>query len=577
MNIDRRLIRLAASTAGLFGRVVGMGLLGGLLLIGQAWWLSQAVNGVFFGGMDVPALMRLVIGLLALILLRSLAAFLTEGLASRFGRDMGARLRRELLEHMVRLGPAYVRGEQTSDLGLAALQGVDELERYFSQYLPQVFWAAMIPLAILAAVFPRDPLSGLVLVLTAPLIPVFMVLIGKLAERHTRQQWTALRRMSAFFLDTLQGLTTLKLLGRSDQAGRIAVVGERYRQTTMSVLRVAFLSALVLEFIGTISTAIVAVQIGLRLLYGGIEFQPAFFILLLAPEFYAPLRQLGVRFHASMSGLTAAEKIYQVLDAQPEVDLEVNPGRPHLPCPPFSIRFEQVSYCYPSREQAAVQDLSFELRPGQLSALVGSSGTGKTTVTQLLLRFIDPQQGRILVNEVPLNDLPLADWRRQVAWVPQRPALFTGTIAENLRIACPEASEEQLRQAVRQAQLEDYVDSLPHGLDTMLGEGGKGLSGGQAQRLAIARAFLRDAPLVIFDEPTAYLDAEQEAMIEAAIQRLRQGRTLLIVAHRLPTVLHADQILVMQAGRIVEQGRHEQLARGGGLYAGMLGSLEVEP
>jgi ATP-binding cassette subfamily C protein CydD len=444
-------------------------------------------------------------------------------------------------------------------------------------------------------VFPNDPLSGVVLLLTGPLIPFFMSMIGSVSKRLTERQWGILGRMSAYFLDTLQGLATLKALGRSRaQAERIGEVSEQYRETTMSVLRVTFLSALVLELLSTIGTAIIAVEIGLRLLYGRIAFEQAFFVLLLAPDFYLPLRNLGLRFHASMSGVSAAKRIFEVLErplpasserplsTQAEQPLTTESEEPPRSSAvislkePFVLTFEKVCFTYPGRQQAALEEVCLEIGSGQTTALVGASGAGKSTLAGLVLGFIHADSGKIRVNGTPIEMLAVDAWREQIAWVPQQPYLFHGTIAENLRLARPQATLAELRQAAEQAHLLEFIDRQPLGMDTPVGEGGAQLSGGQGQRLALARAFLRDAPFLILDEPTAHLDVAQERLLQETSRKLAAGRTVLVIAHRLSTVAQADQIIVMNDGRVFEKGRPADLLGQNGLYAQMMRTYQGE-
>jgi ATP-binding cassette subfamily C protein CydD len=339
----------------------------------------------------------------------------------------------------------------------------------------------------------------------------------------------------------------------------------------MRVLRVAFLSALVLELVATLSVAIVAVEIGLRLLYGRLEFVDALFILILAPEFYIPLRMLGTRFHAGMSGVAAAQRIFEVLDTPIRTtDHRLSTADSSDLPSEFSIRFDDVHYAYDDGERTALNGLSLTISPGQKVALVGPSGAGKSTAAHLLLRFIDPQQGRISINDTPLSSTDLSDWRTQIAWVPQNPYLFHGTIIENIRLARPEASFGDVQTAAQQAFADDFIEALPHDYDTPIGERGVRLSGGQAQRIALARAFLKDAPVLILDEATANLDPEHEAHIQRAIEHLLQNRTALIIAHRLNTVTSADQIIVMDKGQVLEQGTHDVLVGKTGLYSRMI-------
>ncbi len=426
--------------------------------------------------------------------------------------------------------------------------------------------ALLVPLAMFVAVLPVDVLSAVVLLITAPLIPFFMILIGLYATQRSRAQWRALSRMSAHFLDALQGLPTLKLFGRSRaEIERIRAISDRFRDTTMSVLRVAFLSALVLELVSTISVAIVAVEIGLRLLYARITFADAFFVLVVAPEFYLPLRLLGTRFHAGMSGFAAAERIFAVLETPlppaPADTLET------LPAQVTSLRFEDVAYAYDAGERPALNGVSFAIQPGEKVALVGPSGAGKSTIVQLLLRFVDPTGGQITVDGVPLALIPAALWRAQIAWVPQRPHLFQATIADNIRLGRPDAPLEDVVRAAEQAHADAFIRALPQGYATPIGERGARLSGGQAQRIALARAFLKDAPLLLLDEPTANLDVETESLLQDAMARLMRDRTTLIVAHRLPTVANADRIIVLDGGVVAEQGTHRDLLAQSGIYA----------
>ncbi|HEX9803568.1 MAG TPA: thiol reductant ABC exporter subunit CydD, partial [Gammaproteobacteria bacterium] len=474
-------------------------------------------------------------------------------------------LRERLYRRMQALGPVYLQGERSGELSGLLVDGVEKLEAYYASYLPQMALVALVPLAILAFVFPLDWISGLVMVLTAPVIPLFMILIGKGAERLNRKQWRELARMSAHFLDVIQGLTTLKLFNASRREAQvIAAISDAHRRSTMGVLRVAFLSSLVLEFFATVSIAVVAVLIGFRLLWGDMSFLHGFFVLLLAPEFYLPLRQMGTHYHARMEAIAAAERIVEVL----ETAVPVAPAEPvAVPAPgPFAIRFENVTFDYPGG-RTALAGTAFRVAPGERVALVGPSGSGKSTTVNLLLGFLRPSAGRVLINELDLSQMAHADWLRQVAWVPQRPRLFHGTVLDNIRLGRPEAEMTAVIEAARQAHAEEFIERLPQGYDTPIGEGGQGLSGGQIQRLALARAFLEDAPLVVLDEPTASLDPESEALVQAAIERLAAGRTLLVVAHRLATVRRADRIVVLEQGRVAESGSHAELIKAGGLYA----------
>ena len=586
--LNRRLLGLALPARLTLGWVVFLGFAGGLLVIAQAAVLSLVIGRVFLAGQVLSQVSPYLVGLVGIILVRSILVAAAEGLAGQLAIQIKTSLRERLFRHLFELGPAFLQSQTSGDLAARAMQGVENLESYFSQYLSQVVLAAVVPLSILVFVFPLDLLSGVILLVTAPLIPVFMYLIGASAEKLTRRQFSALSRMSAVFLDTLQGLAALKALNQADaRLEKISTASERYRVGTLQVLRITFLSALVLELVGTISTAIVAVEIGLRLLNSQLDFQQAFFILVIAPEFYLPLRQLGLRFHAGTSGVSAARAIFEVLDqhrpggsplaetsvvgTRGSVQQKMNAVHPStVPAlqDKMEISFKEVSFTYPDRSLEAVNGVTFTIHPSEITALVGGSGSGKSTLVQLLLRFLSPQAGQILVNGRSLNDYDIRDWRSRVSWVPQQPYLFQDTLLANILLAKPEATLAEVREAVRLAELEEFIQTLPSGYDTPIGERGFKLSGGQAQRLALARAFLKNAPFLVLDEPASHLDPELSGRIQAAIQRLCQDRTVLIVAHRLQTIRQAGQIIVLaEGGRMVENGSHTNLLSKAGLYS----------
>lgn len=559
---------------------VTCGALAGIAVLAQAALLSHTVDAAFLGGVPLAALAPVLAALAAVAGLRAGLLWLQETLAQRSSAEVRQAVRDRLVRRLLALGPRFTSGERTGELANTLVGGVDALDAYVGQYLPQAALAAVVPALALAAVLWSDLLSGLVLLLTFPLVPLFMWLIGSAARERTRRQWVTLSRLSARFLDALGGLATLRAFGRAeDEARALEAAGERYRVVTLEVLRLAFVSALVLEALATLGTAVVAVEVGLRLLYARIAFRDALFVLVLAPEFYRPLRALGAAFHAGMAGREAASRMAEIVDAGgPLAAAAVLGGGDQAPPPierlrrerPPRIRFEAVSFSHDGDRSRALDGFSLDIPAGGTVALVGPTGAGKTTVTQLLLRWIEPDGGRILIDDVPLAALDPEQWRTRLAWVPQHPRLFHGTIRENLRLARPDASETDLDRALDLAHLRDLVRALPRGLETPVGEGGERLSGGEAQRLALARAWLKEAPVVVLDEPTAQLDLATEAAVVEAIERLCRQRTALLVAHRLTTVAAAGRVALVARGRVVEEGAPGALATSGVVYPRLL-------
>ncbi|BBB90354.1 MAG TPA: thiol reductant ABC exporter subunit CydD [Methylomusa anaerophila] len=563
--IDRNLGREAMGQWRLTAIVAGLGMAGGILAVLQAAFLSQIINGVFLEAKDLAAVRQLLIVLAAIIFIRAGSVWLEGVLAFRLATVIKVAVRQRLASHILHLGPVALSHQSGGELINVLGEGVENLEAYFSRYLPQLVRAAIIPALILLVVGPLDITSALIMLVTAPMIPVFMILIGRLAERMNVRQWAVMQYLSAHFLDVLNGLLTLKVFNRSrEQAEVIARLSGQFRDATMEVLKVAFLSALALELLATISTALVAVTMGIRLLYGDITFYSAFFVLLLAPEYYLPLRQLGTHFHAGLAGKTSAADIFRLLSL---TGGGLTGGSASLPVrEKVSIGFREVSFTYPGKDRPAIERLSFHLEPGEKVALVGPSGAGKSTVISLLLGFIVPDAGMITVNNIRLSDMNRSDWLKNVAVVPQRPHLFFGTVAENIRLGKPAAAMDEVMAAARLAGVHDFVLDLPQGYDTVVGEGGRGLSGGEGQRLAIARAFLKDAPVIILDEAASSLDPATESAVQAAMDKLLVGRTALIIAHRLTTVRQVDRILAVSEGKIAESGSHRELMAYKGLY-----------
>ncbi len=550
----------------LVAAIAGGSLNGGLLIV-QAMLLARLIDHTIFEHMPVASQLVPFAALAGVFLLRAVCVHAGNRAAGRAGLAVKARTREALVEHIHVLGPTWSMAREPGALANIVVDGVEALHAYYAEYLPQAALSVIVPLAILVIVFPVDWISGLILAGTAPLIPLFMVLLGKGAAALNERQWARLTRLSAHFLEVLSGLGTLKAFGAA--RGELKLVerlSEDYRRSTMKVLRVAFLSSFALEFLATVSIAMVAVLVGFRLLWGEVAFSAGLAALLLAPEFYLPLRNLGNAYHARLAAVAAAEDIADILRTPPP---RTGGTRAFRPGGAFPVAYEGVNFAY-TQGHRVLRDVSFEIPAERHIALVGPSGAGKSTLLYLLLGFAQPESGRILAAGEPVGELDPDEWRRSIAWVPQRAHLFPGTVAENIALGSSGITRAAIVAAAEKARASTFIDALPRGYDTPLGEDGAGLSGGEIQRIALARAFLRDAPLVVLDEPTASLDLASEAAVNTAIDALARRRTMITIAHRLHTVRRADRLLVLDAGRVVAEGTHQDLARQPGPYRELL-------
>ncbi|MGW4850030.1 thiol reductant ABC exporter subunit CydD [Streptomyces sp. NPDC004288] len=539
--IDPRLLRYARATRLFLAAVVVLGLVGAALVIAQAMLIAEIVVGAFQKSQAVADLTTPLLLLAGVAVARGLVSWLTELAAHRASAAVKSELRGRLLGRAAALGPGWLSGQKAGSLIALATRGVDALDDYFARYLPQLGLAVVVPVAVLARIVTEDWVSAAIIVVTLPLIPIFMILIGWYTQARMDRQWKLLSRLSGHFLDVVAGLPTLKIFGRAKaQAESIRAITSEYRQATMRTLRIAFISSFALELLATLSVALVAVTIGMRLVHGELDLYTGLVILILAPEAYLPLRQVGAQYHAAAEGLAAAEEIFEVLE-EPVRDGGTG-------AVPESVRLELdgVTVRHAGRAEPSLDAASLTVEPGETVALVGPSGVGKSTLLDVVLGFAVPDEGgSVRVGGADLATLDLEEWRSRIAWVPQRPYLFAGTVAENVRLARPDAPDEAVRSALRDAGADGFVAALPQGLDTPLGEDGAGLSAGQRQRLALARAFLADRPLLLLDEPTAALDGETEAGIVEAVRRLAAGRTVLLVVHRPALLAVADRVVAL--------------------------------
>ena len=574
--LDPRLLRYSAAARGYLTVTVALGLAAAALILIQAGLLARLLASAATG--TGVTLLAGPLGLLAAVLLaRAAAGYGGEVTALRAAAAVKSQLRRRLTGHALALGPSWLARHRSGEVTTLATRGLDGLDAYFARYLPQLVLACVVPFAVLIRVGLADWISGVVIGVTLPLIPLLAILVGLHTKAVTQRQWRLLARLGGHFLDVVEGLPTLKLFGRGKpQAEVIGAVTDDYRKATMSSLRLAFLSGFVLDLAAALATAVVAVEVGLRLLAGHMSYQTALLVLLLTPEAYLPLRAVGAQFHASTEGAAAARDVFEILDTPvpgrvtgallapggtTPRDLPRTGGStpPSPPGPPEAapravdlrtdtIRLTGVTLAYPGRGRPALDGLSMTIRPGDHITLTGPSGAGKSSLLALLLRFAEPTSGRIETGGADLAAIPLDAWRRQIAWVPQDPHLFATSVAENIALGDPAASREAITRAARAAGAAAFIEDLPQGYDTEVGDHGLRLSSGQRQEIALARAFLRDAPLLLLDEPAAHLDAVTAARLDQTLDTLMAGRTVIRVAHDLRP--EAGRVLTLDQGRL---------------------------
>lgn len=522
------------------------GVLVTVLIIVQAVAITNIVVPVFTEGAALAQVSGMV-WLLALVVVgRVLLAYIVEFLSFRSAAAAKSELRLGVVHKVMDLGPVWMSHQSGSEITQVLTRGIDGLDAYFSKYLPQLVLSVCLPIALWIVILTQDVIAAVIIICTLPLIPVFMILIGLYTQNKVDRQWNSLGLLSSHFVDLVAGMPTLKIFGRAKaQAKNVQEIGDRYRSTTMGVLRVSFLSSLVLELLAMISVALVAVSIGLRLVEGNMSLSAGLLVLILAPEVYWPIRQVGAHFHAAAEGLGAAQSMMEILEEedphQGERPVDVDLGS-------SVIRFTDVAVRYPGSDSFALGPVSLDIQPRKITTLVGSSGCGKTTLLNVLERFVEPESGVVGVVEsngaaTSIDDFEVRSWRAEFGYVEQSPRLIPGTVWDNVRLINPDATDDQVNEALVKVQMAEVVEGLPDGRATRLGEGGRLLSVGQIQRIALARVLVSTSPIVLFDEPTSALDGPTEELILGVIRELAVTRTIVVVAHSQALVEIADVVV----------------------------------
>jgi thiol reductant ABC exporter CydD subunit len=532
--------RSASATALVIGALTAVS------VVVQAVALATAIDRSLLHHVPLSSLRPQLITVVVAVLVRATLALVGERVAERTAESVVSTLRGQLLEQILALGPLWLAGERPGELSLAATRGLRSLGTYFARYLPQAAMAAVVPVVLLAWVATQDWLSLVVVVALVVAVPITMIYFGREANRRTARQWRRLGSLAGRFLQLIEGLPTLRAFGR-DAYGRreVAESTEGVRVATMRTLRVAFLSALSMDLIAGFGVGLVAMVLGLRLLWGELDLRTAMAVLLVAPEIFMPLRRAGAEFHASTEGQAATERVLEILARPVNAPPSASPSAPgaSVPRPSSDLRIEGVRVAYENRSGPALEGVTLHAPPGARLAVVGPSGVGKSSVLAALLGFAPLDSGTMSIGGTPSSECSVTQWRDHFSWLPQRPYLFTATLAENLRLGAPEANEELLHQTLAAVGLEQLVTHLPRGLDTPLGHDGLTLSAGERQRVALARALLRPAPILLFDEPTAFLDPPTALRMAAAIEPWLSGRTVIVAAHEPVLLPHFDGVV----------------------------------
>lgn len=535
----------------------------GAIIIIQAYFLADAISSLFGGDSFAIVFKKLIIFFLALVV-RQLLTVWKRNIAYHFAARTSKELRESLLQKLFQLGPRFVKKEGSGQTVTLVMEGMMKFRRYLELILPKLMNSAIIPAMICIFIFFVNIRSAVILALAVPILIAFMILLGLAAKRKADRQYESYQMLANHFVDSLRGLETLKYLGLSRQhINKIILVSERYRRATMGTLRIAFLSSFALDFFTMLSIATVAVFLGIDLINGKMELHPALTILILAPEYFLPIREVGADYHATLDGKEAGKKIQEILDRE-SLQQKQDPIPLWQSTSTFSVK--GVSVHFADSDRPALQDIQFSVSGSKKIGIIGASGAGKSTLIDILSGFLTPSSGEFQINGKKLATLSQLNWQSQITYIPQHPYIFHDTVLNNIRFYDPEATVKEVEKAAERAGLTEMIQSLPRGFETIIGEGGRSLSGGQEQRIALARAFLSNRPIIMLDEPTAHLDIETEYELKETMLQLFNGKLVFFATHRLHWMLDMDQIIVLDQGKIVGIGTHEQLVRQNSTY-----------
>ncbi|MEC1008911.1 thiol reductant ABC exporter subunit CydD [Bacillus altitudinis] len=563
--MDKRLLQLKGMR-GLLALLGIVSIIQGASIIFQAQWLAHAIT-TLFDGKSLMQATPYVLLFLAAFLVRHGLTLMREKVMFTYSSRIGADVRKQLLDQLFRLGPAFTKKKGTGKLVTLAMEGIAQYRQYLQLFLPKMVNMAVIPVMVLVYVWTLDETSAVILIVTLPILIVFMILLGLVAQRKAAKQWRSYEKLSNHFTDSLRGLETLRYLGISKKHSRnIGEVSKRYRKATMSTLKVAFLSSFALDFFSMLSIATVAVFLGLRLIEGDLLLLPALTALMLAPEYFLPVREVGNDYHATLNGKEANEAIQVILEEKGFREQETQSVQLNEWNEQSELTLQDVSVLHDEHAPYSIQDVDLTVKGKKKIGIIGASGSGKSTLTDVLGGFVEPSAGEIILNGKPLAHLQLAAWQKEVVYMPQHPYLFHMTLRENIRFYEPNATDEDVDRAVEEAGLSQLVADLSNGLDEVIGEQGRGLSGGQAQRIALARTVLGQRSIMLLDEPTAHLDIETEYELKKTMLPLFENKLVFLATHRLHWMTDMDEIIVMDHGTIAEMGNHESLMKRKGVY-----------